>query len=350
MAAAAAAVDADAVARIVAITTKAAALCEKGHYARAANKYGAAGAAAALASHDQDCLITAFCQLEQANCLFATLFVPEAAEAHAAHTAAAQEQVFGSLLPAAMRVVERRRSAGTLQPGACRPAEEAFYHAHTAALCDLARAAGVPLGDGEARHRMSARLFGYDATLMAASVAMYALVNDGACADACARTRVARFVAAGMDTMVAAPRAQPPSRLNPENEFMVRWDRLLRSGAICSHDADHMIVMLAWQRLVNAGVLSASALASATAAGATFRTELAGKARAAAAASGLQRCALPECCEREAHAAHFKRCGACKCVSYCSKAHQAADWASHKAACKAARGAAAGDDAASDAP
>jgi hypothetical protein len=44
---------------------------------------------------------------------------------------------------------------------------------------------------------------------------------------------------------------------------------------------------------------------------------------------------------REAHAGHFKRCGACKQATYCSKAHQAEDWAGHKAACKAARKAAA---------
>ena len=54
----------------------------------------------------------------------------------------------------------------------------------------------------------------------------------------------------------------------------------------------------------------------------------------------LRACALPSCGAREAHVGHFKRCGACGAVVYCSKAHQAEHWPAHKAACKAARKAA----------
>jgi hypothetical protein len=47
------------------------------------------------------------------------------------------------------------------------------------------------------------------------------------------------------------------------------------------------------------------------------------------------------------HPAQFKLCAACTTVVYCCKAHQAEDWPSHKAACKAARKAAAAEPAGS---
>jgi hypothetical protein len=65
------------------------------------------------------------------------------------------------------------------------------------------------------------------------------------------------------------------------------------------------------------------------------------KAKSDSAARGLKSCA--HCGAREAHVAHLKRCSACKGVVLCSKACQLANWPAHKAACKAARKAAAGD-------
>ena len=62
---------------------------------------------------------------------------------------------------------------------------------------------------------------------------------------------------------------------------------------------------------------------------------------AAASAPGLRYCALAGCDSREQHPAHFKACAACKAVVYCSKEHQVQDWSAHKTACKAARKAAA---------
>jgi hypothetical protein len=58
------------------------------------------------------------------------------------------------------------------------------------------------------------------------------------------------------------------------------------------------------------------------------------------AAGRLQQCALAGCASSEVHASHFKRCGACRAVCYCSREHQVEDWPNHKAACKAARKAA----------
>jgi hypothetical protein len=59
------------------------------------------------------------------------------------------------------------------------------------------------------------------------------------------------------------------------------------------------------------------------------------------ASAVLRSCALEVCGAREVHPAQYKHCTGCKGVVYCSKEHQVADWPHHKAACKAARKAAA---------
>ena len=68
----------------------------------------------------------------------------------------------------------------------------------------------------------------------------------------------------------------------------------------------------------------------------------ANRERHEAAASGqLRSCALAGCGAQEAHVSQFGKCSACKTVSYCCREHQQAGWPAHKAACKAARKAAA---------
>lgn len=49
-----------------------------------------------------------------------------------------------------------------------------------------------------------------------------------------------------------------------------------------------------------------------------------------------------KCSARETRPDQFKLCAACKKVAYCGRECQVADWAAHKAACKAAQKAAAG--------
>ena len=93
----------------------------------------------------------------------------------------------------------------------------------------------------------------------------------------------------------------------------------------------------AWRRLLSTGVLRARGIDE----GIDDSLQATARVRAAAeadlAAGRLQQCALAGCAAREAHASHFKRCGACRTVCYCSREHQLEDWPSHKAACKAAR-------------
>ena len=69
--------------------------------------------------------------------------------------------------------------------------------------------------------------------------------------------------------------------------------------------------------------------------------EVEAKAQADADAQGLRSCA--HCGAQEVHVAQFKFCAACKDKGalYCSKECQRAAWPAHKAACKAARQAAA---------
>ena len=80
-------------------------------------------------------------------------------------------------------------------------------------------------------------------------------------------------------------------------------------------------------------------------AGAAHFRDLASASNAANAArlasATLKCCLLLSCAARELHPGHYKRCSACHGVVYCCREHQLEDWPAHKAACKAARKAAA---------
>jgi hypothetical protein len=106
------------------------------------------------------------------------------------------------------------------------------------------------------------------------------------------------------------------------------WQRLLQSGVLQSRGIiDHL------QRTVESAPLDGFSL-----------EQFVASVDAAAVSPSRRTCALPGCGTREAHPAHFKSCSACRTVVYCSKEHQTADWPCHKAACKAARKAAAATD------
>jgi hypothetical protein len=104
-------------------------------------------------------------------------------------------------------------------------------------------------------------------------------------------------------------------------------------------------LMRAWERAERDGLLGAPIVKAALVHGCSLMTahDVSDKAVAAArmAARTLRGCSLAACAARETYPAQFKHCGACKAAAYCSKEHQTADWPAHKAACKAARKAAA---------
>jgi hypothetical protein len=131
----------------------------KGHFARAAVKFGAAVAAAQALGH-ADCLVTAMLQVEAADTWINHAFAPGVTEAdtQAAFVRALQ------LLDAAAPTLERRRAAGTLRTGACRPLEEAWF----AAKLNLAR---LRREQREEREWL-VPLIGYELCLLAAHVAL----------------------------------------------------------------------------------------------------------------------------------------------------------------------------------
>ena len=110
----------------------------------------------------------------------------------------------------------------------------------------------------------------------------------------------------------------PDGLPQPLEELFALWQRFARSGVL-------------QDRGIDAGAARVFSVASAT--------NAAREARLAAAT--LRCCSLRSCGARELHPGHYKQCGACKTVAYCCREHQLEDWPAHKAACKAARKAAA---------
>ena len=78
----------------------------------------------------------------------------------------------------------------------------------------------------------------------------------------------------------------------------------------------------AWDRLERTGVLSRRGLSRSRAEQSVHHVlESFRKQTAARAPETRLSCALPSCGAPEAHAAHFKRCAACKSVVYCCREH-----------------------------
>jgi hypothetical protein len=102
-----------------------------------------------------------------------------------------------------------------------------------------------------------------------------------------------------------------------------------------------MCIRTAWRRLQSSGVLQRRGIMQAVSVANADHTRATATAAATAAARGLRLCALHTCGAQEVHASQFKRCSACSGVVYCCKEHQVQDWPAHKAACRAARKAAA---------
>ncbi len=124
---------ADVMASVVALSHKGVLLSQKGHLARAAEKFAAA-ATAAQSLQQPDCLIVTYLQLQELSVLFAHASVlPPGAAA-----AAADERMFCVLLPAMFAALQRRKAAGTLLGDACR-AHEATFMADENTLAQNAR-------------------------------------------------------------------------------------------------------------------------------------------------------------------------------------------------------------------
>jgi len=228
--------------------------------------------------------------------------------------------------------LERRRLAGTLLEGKCTAAEEAWS------------AAQMRDGNFTAAESVSlAKLVGYRAFLQAGAHLSSMLSAADLFAGECS---AAQFLAFAQHVVKAAELMQQPRllgtlALNAEAYFAKMLSAAAKRLAICGRDPRVTLTLMGtWQRLQQSGVLETRG---------TFEqiqrhppiSESNQAVAAAMAAPGLRTCALAGCGAKEAHPKHFKSCGACRAVVYCSKEHQAEGWPSHKKACKAATKAAA---------
>jgi hypothetical protein len=338
-------------------------LFEMGHLARSAEHYArGAVAAAALPGAQADSLIVAYLRVSQANALLG----------HAASSPVVEQLTLMrdmcTSLSAAMRAIEARHAAGSLLRNDA--TEEAWWHARRAHMAGCVALPAAQQGEALRRAALAGcALLGYEACLRTAHLVTGPLCgsrdSDVAMLPLLGGAQAAAQFVAHATAMLAAPRTSGPYAfrpLGPEaffvtamrkhitwNETMVRCrPEWFATGAPCGFvrqraDEADAVLERAWRALERSGVLRERRLDSDE----TWEQVdsgtcvLLGREMGARAAPGLRCCALASCAKREAHPSHFKRCGACAGPVYCCKAHQAEDWPTHKAACKAARKAAA---------
>jgi len=321
--------------RVVALTCKAFTLQEKGHYAGALEK-SAAAIAAAQELAQEDCLVVAQLQIMHIGSLIGYAQTPGvAAEA----ASAADENRFLRLL-AIINTLERRRAAGTLLAGACRswPEEEWYGHYLQHRMHVAHKNAYTP---DKLAHLV--QFVGYDAYLSAAGNAVVA-VSEAPPPDS---TDVQAFVHFGLAAFDLFE--QPRRRLWDDiplaseivlSTYLRRCETGLDSPEL---SASRVELLTRWQRVERSGVLQQRGIVADGARyySAACASNAATQARLASAT--LRCCSLHSCGARELHPSHYKQCGACRSVAYCCREHQLEDWPAHKAACKAARKAAAAE-------
>jgi hypothetical protein len=318
-------------------------LNKQSHYARAAETLGVAVAAAQKLAVPA-CLVVAFLQFLQAGSLQRASDTPGVSPEYAE---AAVRKMWLTLLPEAWATLEARRRAGTLLGDGCSRTEQAFYVAFRTAW--LVTCSGLlSLAQTEVLVTADAPWVGFHALVRGASLALgsisklavgpYAAVLP----DRDAFVRVAlREVDAAVDAIVVAAGSGSELALGVEATFIQTLSCMvgLEIHSPSGPSAEGAQLLRAWSRLGSIPQMPSIRQGSECALSDVQRA-VAGAA-ASAAHPGLRSCAQDACREREVHPAQFKRCSACSTVVYCCKACQPADWPRHKAACKAARKAAA---------
>jgi hypothetical protein len=245
-----------------------------------------------------------------------------------------------ALLPVAKATLLRRKEAGTLLPGTCAPHEEAWelaYLTHGVKLC---------ADDDPLRTMLPtlAQRVDYNTYLSGARLALLRVMTRTAGAEL--RADLA-FVCDALD-MLTQQRPLNAVRADAETNLVQTLQSSLDGGFLSdTDDIGGAQLLAAWGRVERSGVLQARNITQAVAVSTRNDERVTSMAATAVAAKGLRHCALGSCGARELHASHFKLCGACKTVVYCSREHQAAHWRQHKAACKAARSGGAGGSATS---
>jgi hypothetical protein len=109
---------------VIALSLKGSELMLKGHHARAAEKFSSAVEEAEKALLFPDSLVTCSLRVHQLDALLGHA-TSSAAKPPDAEDAVREACV--RLLPSVMAVLQRRKAAGTLLPGSCRPIEKAYH-------------------------------------------------------------------------------------------------------------------------------------------------------------------------------------------------------------------------------
>ena len=324
----------DIIARVDALDKKADELREKGHLLRAAENFGRAAEAACALGKDN--LVALYMQMLRAGLLSGHVlntFRASTADPRFLATLLAECM---TLRVGAVEALERRRLAGTLLEGKCTAAEEAWYALLLQRLNSRFSAAEAA---------SFAALVGYETYLEAASSALDVLLCAPWYAADCSGAQLqffAQHVVHAVELM-QQPRRHGDEGLGSESKFTNMLRGIGALAAASRLDA-RLVQQLAdaLQRLERSGVLQPRRIDEGIRKNA-FRNRAEAQHAAVTkslTAPGLRRCALPGCCAKEAHPAHFKSCAACRTVVYCCREHQVTGWPAHKKACKAARKAA----------
>jgi hypothetical protein len=285
-----------------------------------------------------DCLVTCLLRHEHLDCLLC----------HATSLTAladaddALREACLLLLPSVMAVLDRRKAAGTLLPGSCRPVEEAFQKAAARLELELQ---GCTQADAAESAAARAPYVGLETYFCVAANVAYMLCDLDFLKSAFVLSDEQKhaaylFVARALDLM-ARPR-NFDSWMTGEPGLVEELRKLIPAVSDVDEPATKKLCA-AWRRVLRSGVLRERGIDKGIDATDQQHQRICAAAAADLAAGRLQQCALAGCAACESHASHFKRCGACRTVCYCCREHQVEDWPSHKAACKAARKAAAED-------
>ncbi len=313
-------------------------LRSKGRFARAAEKFGDAVAAAAQ-EQAEDSLVVAVLRALHAGALMFHSLTPTVPAAEADE---ARQTALTVLLPQCMSMMTRRKAARTVLPGRCRAAEVAWWRT------SLERSlSGTTVERARAIALASAPEMGLDAFWISARICLD-------CLDHKTRFSMSRemqlshavFVASALELM-ACPHKLPTIIVDgetrafpsPTEQYLAQKSSgLLQDELFCSGlDVEAVSLMAAaWRRVERSGIIAMRNLEGDPDGVYTLDSRL-DAAAADAAVRGLRECALAGCGSKEVHVSQFKRCGACQQAFYCCREHQLADWPSHKATCKAAR-------------
>jgi hypothetical protein len=312
-------------------------LSMKGHSARAAEKYALAAEEAEETLPVPDCLIA--CRLRQSQ-LHALLVYATCSAVEPPDVDDALREVI-LRLPSLMAVLDRRKAAGTLLPGSCRPVEEAYQ---TAAKWQELKLEGNTPASAAVEAVVAAPFVGVE-TYMCVATFVGVILNNAGVSDECLvvlsdeQTLAGYlFVASAVDLM-ALPR-NFDTWLTGEPGFVKQLRILIPAVRGVDKPATKKLCA-AWRRVLRSGVLRQRGINDGIDAVNQENERICAATKAEVEAGQLQQCALAGCAASESHASQFKKCGACRAVVYCCREHQVEDWPAHKTACKAARKAAA---------